>query len=544
VKSAVLVGVAGLVVLGAAALVVSGWWFAGAAALLAGFVVVGLLCQHPSFRDTPVARRLSVRRVEPKALGAIVVNGILVALAAGLGFACYWLLRNSPVPVNNWIVGAVAAAAMAAVAVTILGMGRARKQNLVVLIVSVTVAAAAGNYALELTGRDLVTIVDRHVVRALVADRAVAQPIAAPSSPLDTSDLPPRPIDNRSHDEIKSALRASGVETYRLVSPHFLLDLVDKGEIDILPVSGIANVTTVHCNEGDQVQQPIIRTDRYGYNNEDTVYDWNTDRILVLGDSYVYGFCVHQEQTVAGVLRRNGFAAVSAGVGGSGPLTNLAALREYGPLLKPRAVAWFHYERNDFPDFRDRELRSPFLTQYFNSQFSQGLAVRQGEVDALWKHIFTHDPMWQETVGDYYAGVKAFVDGGRPTDPERLAYIQSVLGVTAFKTLTSDRDIIVLFLEMMKMAKQQVESWGGTFHFVPVRSVLNYRGTWSETHLDRVLAGVRDLGIPIVDIDAKMRATGDPGQFFPRNHGEPHYNAKGYALFAYEILRAIGRNQE
>ena len=69
---------------------------------------------------------------------------------------------------------------------------------------------------------------------------------------------------------------------------------------------------------------------------------------MLVGDSFAAGFCVHQEQSVQGVMRRTGLAAYSTGIGGHGPLMALAAIAEYGKPLKPRSVFWLYFDGTTF----------------------------------------------------------------------------------------------------------------------------------------------------------------------------------------------------
>ena len=417
------------------------------------------------------------------------------------------------------------------------------KTNMAVVVTSSVLALLVGHACLKLLGRDTLRILDSVLLPRLHAIAPSANILGSNAPDADVvKDLyatPARPIDNRTFQAITNALRASGLPTARMVSPHFLLDRVDSGKIGVLPLSGVSRVYTVTCNEGDQKQQPIPLSDRYGFNNDDTVYSWDIERILLLGDSYVFGFCVHQEQTMAGVLRRNGYAGTSAGIGGNAPMINLAALREYGPVLKPKTVVWFHFDRNDIVDMRDREMRSPFMLRYLDRSFSQNLALRQTEIDALWKGIFDADPAWHDIVQAYYANIKNWTDSGRPTDPKLLAYVRAKLDDASIKTLTDDDDLIKIMLGIIRVARADAESWGGAFYFARVRSVLWYRGAWTPTYEDRIVEGVRALGIPILDIKDQLLASGNPTAFFPETHPEGHHNARGYAIFAHAIMDAI-----
>lgn len=77
-------------------------------------------------------------------------------------------------------------------------------------------------------------------------------------------------------------------------------------------------------------------------------------RVLVLGDSYVYGFGVEAEETFPKVaeatLRSSGrpdVAVLNAGVSGYGPLEELALLRRLAGRIGPQVVVLAFFEGND-----------------------------------------------------------------------------------------------------------------------------------------------------------------------------------------------------
>ena len=63
----------------------------------------------------------------------------------------------------------------------------------------------------------------------------------------------------------------------------------------IFPLSGLANKETVLCNENGYFSQYL--SDRYGFRNDDNLWDMDLDWVL-LGDSFVHGSCVNNNQTI------------------------------------------------------------------------------------------------------------------------------------------------------------------------------------------------------------------------------------------------------
>ncbi len=474
-------------------------------------------------------------RVGPKVL----VDAALLAVAAYLAFRLYGVASGIPRALSAWTLASVLLAGAAIVVVRALWLPFPRRANAALLAFTVVASGVLGNLILEARGRTLLGLLDTPLARLAAS---------VPSAPAGNDGAPEaagegevvRPPDLRDRGDVIAALAASGVEAVRSPTIHPLLDAADANAIPFVPLSGMAHAVTVHCNEGDQPEFPVHRSDRFGFNNDDTVYAAPGRRVLLLGDSYVYGFCVHQEQTVAGVLRRRGHPAVSLGMVGNGPLLNLAALREYGRAIQPSHVYWFHFDGNDVDDLRDHELRSAALRRYLDSSHVQGLAGRQAEVDRLWRDIFSDREKWERVAREHGDAVAAYRSGDGGAQAQRaLEDARKLSGLGGLASVRADADLEKIVVAILGQAKREAEAMGAGFTLVVVRSAASYRAGWKPKHLDAVLAGAKSQGIPVIDVDDRIRGGGDPERYFPRGHQSPHYNAAGYALFASAIAGTL-----
>jgi hypothetical protein len=68
----------------------------------------------------------------------------------------------------------------------------------------------------------------------------------------------------------------------------------------------------------------------------------------------------------------------------------------------------------------------------------------------------------------------------------------------------------------------------------------DYKGRIPPWRL-RVLEAARQIGLPIVDVDAGLRSKGDPLQYFPVRGQWGHFNPRGYALMVDQIIGAFRR---
>ena len=139
--------------------------------------------------------------------------------------------------------------------------------------------------------------------------------------------------DSRSILNVIKDLEKDGKKPYLVPTPYRFFQYT-WNQIPLkyfFPLGGKSKATTVFCNENG----PWInyKSDRYGYYNNDSVYDLESHSIILIGDSFVHGVCVPQEKTIAGALREKGFKTISLGIAGQGPLLELASLVEYGQFL-------------------------------------------------------------------------------------------------------------------------------------------------------------------------------------------------------------------
>ena len=78
--------------------------------------------------------------------------------------------------------------------------------------------------------------------------------------------------------------------------------------------------------------------------------------IALIGDSYIEGWGVSDEETVSARLRTRAHATVAnLGTAGYGSLQELKVLEKYALPLAPRLVAWFFFEGNDLDDDQNFE---------------------------------------------------------------------------------------------------------------------------------------------------------------------------------------------
>ena len=157
-----------------------------------------------------------------------------------------------------------------------------------------------------------------------------------------------------------------------------------KKNYPLFPLSGISQKKTIMCNESGYYNNYI--SDRFGFNNDDKVYEKKDIHSVFIGDSFLHGACVNNVNNLISNLRSTKFFneknILNLGYGGNGPLINLATLREYFPKNKNvKYLFWIYYEGNDLKELNN-ELASETLLKYLkNSTYSQSLKKKQKEIN-------------------------------------------------------------------------------------------------------------------------------------------------------------------
>lgn len=193
-------------------------------------------------------------------------------------------------------------------------------------------------------------------------------------------------FDTRDLIEVLMDVQARGMEAVPAVYPSALLEqqngplksIIHIKGVEVLPLGGISNKATVLCNENGQYI--IYQSDEHGFHNPNGL--WSSERldIAIVGDSFAQGFCVPSEKNFMALIRRRYPATLSLGMGGNGPLLELATVKEFLPSLKPNVVLWAYFGKNDLIELRN-ETNVPLLLRYLKPNYRQNLLSLQAEID-------------------------------------------------------------------------------------------------------------------------------------------------------------------
>ena len=336
-------------------------------------------------------------------------------------------------------------------------------------------------------------------------------------------------FEKRTKIEFLNELKKKNKNTSFAYNPSIILKEFSKNKKiknHILPLSGLSKTLVVDCNESGSYSTFV--SDRYGFNNYDSIYKNTKKRIILIGDSLIQGQCVNQSNTIANKLNNDGYNVISLGLAGNGPLLELAILKEYGVKLNPSKVIWFFSEN----DIRDLEKNSKFeiLKKYYNKNYTQGNIEKQIETDQFWK-IYEKEEMKKKNKNTKKNFLKKI---------ERAIFLKSYkdLAFELFKDeyieyKEIDSKYINKFIEIIKLSKHLTEEHGAEFYFVYLplyKSILNEEPKSKEI----ILNEIKKLNISYLDFHKVIKKFEDPLIFFPFKI-EGHYTINGYELLAEKI---------
>lgn len=340
--------------------------------------------------------------------------------------------------------------------------------------------------------------------------------------------------DPRSVHDVVRDLRGEGKQAYPVLSGRTLLGTQADGTLhsriavdnrETLPLGGIAGALTVYCNEGGTYL--IYMSDPHGFHNPSGVWERPALDIAAVGDSFTHGACVPSEQNMLAQVRETFPATLNLGMAGNGPLSELAAIKEYLPQRRPRVVLWFYYEGNDVSKDLFIEREAAILTSYLDNGFGQKLEEKQPGIDAA----------LMGEVEKVYDAAPADVT---PSTPQKLRLLDIVLlrHLRDALGLAVGNADIPLFRRVIREANRTVSSWGGRLYFVYLPSQARYLGLGGQIAQSglrtRVLSTVRDLNIPVIDIDAAFLRTSEPQSLY-----QGHFTPEGYRITADTILARL-----
>ena len=187
-------------------------------------------------------------------------------------------------------------------------------------------------------------------------------------------------FDFRDKKKIFKELKKKNKSTSIAVSTMKLLD-----NKKIIPLAQKSNSLIINCNENGY--WTMLYSDRFGFNNDDEIWDNKKIDILLIGDSFVFGNCVKtNESGFAHYLEKfTNKKTLNLGIPGSGLLSYHARISEYTLDFEFEKILFFITENDLKHDFF-KEKKS-LLNNYLQENKSYNLKIKQNEINNILENI-------------------------------------------------------------------------------------------------------------------------------------------------------------
>ena len=327
-----------------------------------------------------------------------------------------------------------------------------------------------------------------------------------------------RTYDTRSRAQILKDLRGQGKKITLSFFPEYWVFQKNK---DLFPLSGISNINTILCS--DEGKYEIFESDKYGFRNDNNVWNKEIVDYLIVGDSFAQGFCVDEFNHIASKINKiTNKNVVNLAYGSNGPLIEFASIREYLPK-KTKNLLWFYYEGNDL-DNLNMELKNEFLEKYLIiDKFSQNLKDKQKKIDKKISLELKKNLSFQNTIFEFLKLTKT-----------RKIYI-NLLKKNTKKSLYKSSQLDKLFLILNK-TKEILDVNNTKFYFIYLPEFNRYQSNYNNQNYKKIINFLKTNQIELIDIHKELFSKEDnPKKFFVFERNG-HYNKEGYLSISKKII--------
>ncbi len=306
-------------------------------------------------------------------------------------------------------------------------------------------------------------------------------------------------------------------------------DIVKKYEF--APLGPQPNTKIYFCNEGYGMIK--YKTDRYGFRNEDSVWDHPVEVALV-GDSFAHGACVPEEQSIQSILSQHK-PTVNLGTWGNNPFHYTALLKSFVPKANPEKIILIFYanDNNNFDE--ESTLHEIFIDMNNISETEEAYSSDRlfdffGEAQAFAEYRIAQDLNLARPSGDFTRRDKADTLKNHLS----LHYTRNALRALLFpNTLNELPFSSKLALDTLKRVCEE----NGCVSFVAYIPNSEFWDPQPEggRYAQLLRSYSEEIGIRFLDLTDVLRPLGRDAYAVKG----PHLSPLGYGLAADEILNFI-----
>jgi hypothetical protein len=147
----------------------------------------------------------------------------------------------------------------------------------------------------------------------------------------------------------------------------------------IIHIGAQPNSKVFYCNEGYGLVK--YKSDRFGFRNKDLIWEQVNNKkktkLLFIGDSFIHGACVHEEDVISSLVQasRNDFISFNLGMGGNNSIMNAYTIKLFLNQIKPEYLIIGIYPNDRFRSPEDKYYakqinNSNLIENYFDKKKS------------------------------------------------------------------------------------------------------------------------------------------------------------------------------
>jgi len=335
---------------------------------------------------------------------------------------------------------------------------------------------------------------------------------------------------------------------------------LEHTESGVMPLGTKPSSLNLLCNESGRWSK--FYSDRYGFNNYDRlspgkdIWDKNKPHILLVGDSYVQGACVDQNQSISSQLihlqnrkhlmswpkqghelhkylssqlkfQLSDTDVINLSNSGTGSIAQLSMIAEFHANLNPKQIFWFYYEGNDLTDIKN-ELKNWIFKNYFFYGSIQQIPSRTSQ--GFFDEFFNNQKIRQMN----------FSKKNNFLNILQLNRVRNFLSVYKNMFIPMSKQDEYIFNLIAKRFKFYNKQFNSSLHFVYIPSYYRFSTTnlleLEKFNKDKILKIIKENEIHIIDLEKKFISKNNYKDFYP-NGQFGHFNEKGY----FEVANIINQ---
>ena len=450
--------------------------------------------------------------------------GRVFIAAAGVASLAVALYRI-PVWLDDWNAGAVVGAVTSAATI---------------LVLAIAVAIRGSAHAVERAAREVSLLILALIVAEVILllgapekwpDNALVQRLVVHERAARGDGIA---YDARLPAEVVGDLQAKGIDAV----PGFAASVMGTAAVanavqerGLLPLSNVANVQVVECNEGVGYLQ--FPSDEFGFNNPSGLARGPVD-FAVIGESLALGHCVAPSASAVDRVRARFPRTANFGIAGARVLSQLGVFREYVEPLEPKAVLWFINVNFAEPRY---ESDRPLLMRYLDdASFSQGLRHRQPDVDSFVRAVIVPLHLRRDHA------LRRELDDRFSFPFDRVIKLPQIRGILDSQSAIRRRPTVpdlAIFERAVDLVAETAGRWGGDIIAVMLPSYeLSLGRPRDIARYEAVAQVLRASPVTVIDGAALFAAQPDSLSLYMLRI-DNHPNDRGHALLGEAVIAAI-----